>query len=86
MATDALLERRWANQGPDIVRHQVLALILLLSVYGKVDMAAAAFDTHRRHLDDAMQEILAGWFKGWYRAEYRTRGWHAVVDYLARRT
>ncbi|MBK7114870.1 MAG: FkbM family methyltransferase [Proteobacteria bacterium] len=86
MATDALLERRWATQGPDIVRHQVLALILLLSVYGKVDMAAAAFDTHRRHLDDAMQEILAGWFKGWYRAEYRTRGWHAVVDYLARRT
>jgi cobalamin biosynthesis protein CbiD len=64
----------------------VLALILLLGVYGKIDMAAAAFDTHRRHLDAATQAIFAAWFKGWYRAEYRTRGWHAVVDYLARRT
>lgn len=86
MATDALLERRWATQPADVIRHQVIALLLLLCVYGKIDLAASAFDRHGRHLDDDLRERFAAWFKRWYRAEYRTRGLHAIVDYLARRT
>jgi FkbM family methyltransferase len=85
LATDELLARRWAGLPPETVRHQVLTLIVLLLVYGKVDVAAAMYDRHKALLDAATRENLNRWFSHWHRAEYRTRGWHAVADWFAKR-
>jgi FkbM family methyltransferase len=85
VATDELLARRWANLPPETVSHQVLALLVLLLVYGKVDVAAATFDRHQELLEASTRENLRKWLARWHRAEYRTRGWHAVADYFARR-
>lgn len=85
VATDAMLERRWSGLPAETVRHQVLALLVLLLAYGKVDIAAATFDRHQHRLDEPVSSLLRAWLKRWHRAEYRTRGLHAVADYLAKK-
>ena len=84
VATDAHLERRWKNLPHSIVQRQALALIVLLLVYGKVDIAAAMFDRHQQVLDAPVRSVLHAWLKRWRNAEFRTRGLHAIADYLAR--
>jgi FkbM family methyltransferase len=85
VAGDELLARRWASLPAETVRHQALALIVLLLMYGKVDIAAAMFDSHHQRLDEVTSGKLRKWFARWHRAEYRTRGWHAVADWFAKK-
>lgn len=86
VASDALLQRRWAALPPEVVSHQVLALLVSLLVYGKVDTAAARFDLHESLLDPAAREAVRAWLGRWRRAEYGLRGLHVVMDYLARKS
>lgn len=85
VADEDLLARRWAALPPETVRHQLLALLLALLVYGKADIAASALDRHGELLDDASRAALHAALSRWHRAEYGPRGLHLVLDYLARK-
>jgi FkbM family methyltransferase len=85
VAGDDLLARRWAAMPPEAVRHQLLALLLSLLVYGKVDIAAATFERHRKLLDEPLRAVLGDWLPRWRRTQYGRGGLHLLLDYLARK-
>jgi hypothetical protein len=85
IAGESLLARRWARLAADQVAHQVLALLVSLAVYGKVDTAAALFDQHEAHLDQATRASLRRWLRSWRRSEFGRGSLHLVMDYLARK-
>ncbi len=85
VASDELLERRWAGLSPQVVRHQLLALLVSLAVYGKVDLAAATFERHRQLLDEPLRATVAKWLSRWGRAQYGRGSLHLLFDYIARK-
>jgi FkbM family methyltransferase len=85
MAGDELLERRWSALSPEVVRHQLLALLVSLLVYGKVDIAAATFERHRQLLPEKLRNALGDWLPRWRRTQYGRGALHLLMDYLARK-
>jgi FkbM family methyltransferase len=85
VAGDELLTRRWARVAPEVARHQLLALLLSLLVYGKVDIAAAAFERHQQLLGPLLGAAIGKWLSRWRRAQYGRGSLHLLLDYLARK-
>jgi FkbM family methyltransferase len=82
---DELFASRLTKLPPAAGARQLLALIVSLLVYGKIDIAAASFDRHQALLDQPLRESLRAWLSGWGRAEYGRGGLHLVMDFLARK-
>jgi len=85
VAGDELLQRRWTSVAPEIARHQLLALLLSLLVYGKVDIATATFESHRHLLEAPLRKSLGDWLPRWRRTQYGRGALHLLMDYLARK-
>jgi FkbM family methyltransferase len=62
LLSDERLLQRLRETPPDAASRTVMMAIVMLTAYGKVDLAAAMFDAAQSHVESPWRERLARWF------------------------